>query len=76
MSDIDDLLLREYDTYSYPPIPKHTGKFYGINGKHYGYSVPQSIDKWEWSYTFNKWGAFVTQADGTKVYTYPEVKNV
>ena len=62
------------DQWDYPPLPEHTGRFFGINGKHYGYSEPQSIDKWEYSITFGRWGAFVVQADGTRIYTYPELR--
>ena len=60
---------------NYPPIPNHTGRFFGISGHHYGYDTPKSIDKWEWSVTFNKWGAFVTQNNGQTIYTYPEVQS-
>lgn len=56
----------------YPPIPAHTGRFFGINGRHYGYSEPTRIERWEWSVTFGRWGAFVVQSDGTTIYTYPE----
>lgn len=26
------------DIWNYPPIPEHTGRFFGVDGKHYSYS--------------------------------------
>ena len=59
----------------YPALPNTTGKFFGLNGKHYSYSHPKHLIKWEWSNTFNRWGAYVVQDDGTTIYTYPELFN-
>lgn len=60
------------DIWEYPPIPAHTGRFYGVNGRHYGYA-PAEIIKWDWSVTFGRWGAYVMQSDGSTIYTYPEL---
>lgn len=62
------------EIFEYPPIPSHTGKFYGINGNDYGYSFPESVEKWEFSITFNRWGAFVKHNGGKTIYTWPEIK--
>lgn len=45
------------------------------NGK-YGFEQPTEIRGWEWSYTFGRWGAFVTMADGWKGYTWPKRHNI
>lgn len=58
---------------NYPPIPQHTGRFWGINGRHYAYTEPRQVIKWGWSTTFGRWGAVVEQSDGTQIFTYPEV---
>lgn len=63
-----------FEDFNNPPlVPAHTGRFFGVNGNHYAYGIPESIEKWEFSYTFNKWGAFVKHSGGKTLYTFPEL---
>ena len=38
----------------------------------YGYEKPTTIHGYEWSSTFNQWGALVTFSDGWHGFTYPK----
>lgn len=38
----------------------------------YGYREVSEILRWEWSTTFNQWGALVVFPDGRKVFTWPK----
>jgi hypothetical protein len=52
----------------YPPKPENpTGKFQ-ID---YSYEKPVAFHRWQWSNTFNRWGAFVTFANGWHGFTFP-----
>ena len=55
------------DQFSYPPIPDSELFFTG-----WGYEKPAIVHGWDWSTTFNKWGALVTFDNGTRVFTYPK----
>lgn len=38
----------------------------------YGYYPVSEILKWEWSTTFNQWGARVKFPDGKEIFTWPK----
>ena len=50
-----------------PPIPAAELFFTG-----WTYEKPAQVHAWEFSYTFNRWGAVVTFNNGRRVYTYPK----
>lgn len=54
---------------AYGPIPD-CAEFQVGNG--FGYAVPATVHGWAWSYTFGRWSALVTFADGWHGYTYPK----
>ena len=54
---------------AYGPIPA-AKRFQHHRG--YGYFKPAQIHGWQWSTTFNRWGAMVTFEDGWKGLTWPE----
>lgn len=53
------------DSLSYPEIPDYTEFFTG-----YGYEKPETIHGFQWSTTFNQWGALVTFKSGQRVFTW------
>lgn len=55
------------DALSHPSIPEDVELFQHRNG----YAKPETVHGWEWSYTFGKWSALVTFADGWNGFTYP-----
>lgn len=55
----------------YTPIPVDATLFWSG----YKWVTVDSIDRWEWSNTFGRWGAIVT-IDGSEVYTYPYIDPV
>lgn len=36
-----------------------------------GFEIPESVERWEFSTTFGRWGAVVIFSDGTRLFTYP-----
>lgn len=61
----EKIRLTECDTY--PDKPK-TDLFQSASG---GFERAEVI-KWQWSNTFNRWGAVVRFNDGTELYTWPK----
>jgi hypothetical protein len=38
----------------------------------YGYEIPRRFIRWEWSVSFNRWGAVVEFDDDMPIYTWPQ----
>jgi len=61
-----DRVMRE----GWGPIPEAVnGEFLDMKG---GYSVPDKVLGWSYSYTFNRWGAAV-ESHGVRCYTWPRL---
>lgn len=52
----------------YPPIPDASQFQHHAS---YRYETPKAVHGWQWSTTFNRWGAIVEFADGWKGLTWP-----
>lgn len=58
-----------YRNTDYPPIPA-SNAFQGPDG--YAYTEPASVEGYDWSVTFGRWGAFVVWPDGRRMFTWPK----